>query len=255
MSGLQIGEVCVWLAKPVQENSPSWPELLLCLGSEEIERSERFAFQRDRQLYVSAHALARLALEQVSGLLAAPTSINATLGERPQIAESHGSNLDLSLSHTDGMVAVAIGRGVKCGVDVEAIDRTNTRGSVGLSETEASYLERHDDPALAFFRYWTLKEAVSKVSGQGLALPFEALQMSPFGTPPEILTGHDAIDIEHPSDGWSLTHHTVGPTRRWAVSVASHAHIAGSRKTTFSLVDNAPLRFVLPQAAVLTGTA
>ena len=74
-----------------------------------------------------------------------------------------------SLSHTPRhAVCVLSDRNV--GVDAEETDRRVNPGLAGkiLSVPERERVERSDDPRLALLRLWVLKEAVAKLTGEGL---------------------------------------------------------------------------------------
>ena len=80
-----------------------------------------------------------------------------------------GSELDFSISHSRGIVAVAISDTCKVGIDVEAADMSSERvrklADRYLSPSEASSLSSTED----FLRLWTQREAYVKQSGTPLA--------------------------------------------------------------------------------------
>ena len=84
----------------------------------------------------------------------------------------------VSLSHTAGLVAVAVARDGVVGIDVE---RHRPRDFAALADQAFGAAERrevaaqevsHGAPrgATAFYRIWTLREAMAKATGDGLAL-------------------------------------------------------------------------------------
>src|SRR5262249_28670043 len=86
--------------------------------------------------------------------------------------------LRFNLSHTDGLVACVVARGLDVGVDVEDVGRRCD--VLGLARScfaadEVAHLERLPAAARpdAFFDFWTLKEAYVKARGLGLALPLK----------------------------------------------------------------------------------
>ena len=89
---------------------------------------------------------------------------------------SHSPNAwHLNLSHTDGLVALAVAK-TPVGVDVEDLQRRGR--TVELSDrffapSEARALRALPEAAQRsrFFDLWTLKEAYIKARGQGLAIP------------------------------------------------------------------------------------
>lgn len=152
-----------------------WPRLAALLDDAESARAARFAFDDDRRAYVAAHALLRARLsERATSVAPAEWRFDATPHGKPVLRAPH-AGLNVSLSHTRGMAAVAIAAGREVGVDVESVLRP--RNAVNVAERyfapeEAALLRAESDPLVQtelFFAIWTLKEAVLKADGRGLA--------------------------------------------------------------------------------------
>lgn len=83
--------------------------------------------------------------------------------------------LMFNLSHTTGLVALAVTRGHEVGVDVEKVDRVVREDIAGRHFAPDELRDLQALPAAAqpraFFEYWTLKEAYIKARGMGLAIP------------------------------------------------------------------------------------
>ena len=77
---------------------------------------------------------------------------------------------DLSISHTDGMVAVAVGKKCKIGVDVEKIHKiSNVIVNKYYSPLEKKAISQNkENVELIETKIWTRKEAYSKCLGTGL---------------------------------------------------------------------------------------
>ena len=77
---------------------------------------------------------------------------------------------DLSISHTDGLVAVAVGKNHKIGIDVEKIHKVSTTIiNKYYSKSEKKALSRNRvNTELIETKIWTMKEAYSKCLGTGL---------------------------------------------------------------------------------------
>lgn len=74
--------------------------------------------------------------------------------------------LGVSMAHSRGWVAAAIGEG-DCGVDVEEVPRLRPVASA-LTSAEAAWLERQDDTRIGFARLWVRKEAIIKAGRASL---------------------------------------------------------------------------------------
>ncbi|MBG0794738.1 4'-phosphopantetheinyl transferase superfamily protein [Methylocystis sp. H62] len=152
-----------------------WPKLAALLDEAETARAARFAFDSDRRAYVAAHALLRASLsERAKGIAPAAWRFGVTPHGKPFLLSPH-AGVDVSLSHTRGMAAVAIASGRDIGVDVESF--LKPRDALRVAERffapeEAAIVRAQSDPqsqSEVFFAIWTLKEAVLKADGRGLA--------------------------------------------------------------------------------------
>jgi 4'-phosphopantetheinyl transferase len=93
-----------------------------------------------------------------------------------------GSALEVSVSHTSGLVLVAVGLGWRLGVDVELVRERPLRllPAHALAESELAVLERcaPEKHLHALLRYWVRKEALLKAAGVGLAIDPRAVEVS-----------------------------------------------------------------------------
>ena len=175
----ETAEIHLWTEEPGPMGGLDWEAALAVLDAEERRRAERFYFDRDRRIFVAAHALLR---RLISSLLpAAPESWSFTVGShgKPSIAGPIASaGLEVNLSHTEGLVAAVAARGTVLGVDVERHTRRVDLGLAGRyfapSEVEAFEALPEEARRERFFRLWTLKEAYIKAVGLGLALPLDS---------------------------------------------------------------------------------
>ncbi|WP_158601715.1 4'-phosphopantetheinyl transferase family protein [Solilutibacter pythonis] len=154
------------------------------VSDNEQAQAARFHFTADRLAYLSAHSLLRLTLsEQVPEVMPRQWRFRVDSHGKPSlIASPEQPRWFTSLSHTRGHVAVAICAHSEIGVDIEkrahpALSPENLRTI--LSNTEITALrrlpaERHTH---RLAQMWTLKEAVSKVIGMGLAYPLHTLSI------------------------------------------------------------------------------
>lgn len=178
-----------------------WPALASMLDDAERARAARFAFEEDRQAYVAAHALLRAALSQRAGVAPLDWRFAATQRGKPYLLDPP-RDLRFSMTHTRGMVAVAVTEGFEIGVDVEPANRRAE--SMKLAERffapeETAMLRALEGDARrdAFFAIWTLKEAVVKATGEGLSRGLDSFTI--FLDPPRVTMPEDA-------GAWRLEH-------------------------------------------------
>jgi 4'-phosphopantetheinyl transferase len=191
------------------------------LDATETRRWSRFLAERDRHLFLVAHALVRRTLSLYADV--PPAAWRFALGPhgRPEItSETAGGSLRFNLSHTRGLAAVLVHPEIDCGVDVEARQRKVDYLSVSrrvFSDTERKAMlelpeaEQKD----RFFQYWTLKESYIKARGMGLSLPLEKFA---FGVEGPIRIDIDASLDDDPED-WQFE--TEMPTPEHQLSVAA----------------------------------
>ena len=189
-----------------------WPILSSLLTEAERERSERFHFERDRLVYIAAHASCRGLLSYCLG--GAPLDWRFTVEEhgKPElVAPEAGPRFRVNISHTRGLAAVALTQEHDIGVDVEWLERTVEAEKLAermfaeperRQVAEASEGERLD----TFLKFWTLKEAYVKAIGKGLSQPLDAFAFDP-----------DALEIsfrdqvaDDPAN-WHFEHYRPGP--------------------------------------------
>lgn len=163
----------LWIHALDPEALPGDDGLLSLLDEAEQARLDRFRPPEVKQQFLAAHALLRLALSAHTGLPPGEWRFGAGAHGKPHITLPTLSEPPaFSLSHTRGLVACAVAPRGSLGIDVERLDRK--AGLDALLPRVCSEEERRRLPqggeALqhAFFRTWTLKEALLKALGTGL---------------------------------------------------------------------------------------
>jgi 4'-phosphopantetheinyl transferase len=143
------------------------------LSADELSRAAAFRFERARSRVVAARGLLRMVLGERLGL--DPRRIEFSYSEhgKPRLAGDTG--LRFNLSHSNGLIALALCDGREVGVDVEAKrDELWTTGIARryLPAPAAREIERRTgaERAAEFFRAWVRQEAYVKGRGAGLEL-------------------------------------------------------------------------------------
>ena len=166
------------------------------LDPEERARAAAFARPELRDRYLAAHVMLRQVLGGCLDLH--PAAVRFAREDCPGCGGPHGRPvlageprpLEFSLSHAGALVAVAVA-GAPVGVDVEELPRPATVAEVSavLHPAERAEIAAADDPAAAFARLWTRKEAYLKGIGTGLGRDL----------------GLDYVGSEQPGpEGWAL---------------------------------------------------
>jgi 4'-phosphopantetheinyl transferase len=164
------GTVNIWwmqVDRPSTSRIEQWRQLL---DTGERARAERFVFDQHRWSFIAAHALTRSMLAALCGLRTRDVRFGRTSEGRPYLL---GGGLDFSLTHTGGFVAAAVCTRGRVGLDAEPArsgpgpGREVQVADAYFDPAEATLVRR--DGREAFIRLWTLKEAVLKATGAGLA--------------------------------------------------------------------------------------
>lgn len=158
--------------------------LTAALSADELQRAERFYFDRDRQRFAVGRGILRAIL--ASYLNREPSEIEFCYGSRGKPALAAGcaeSRLCFNLSHSGGLALVAIALGSEVGIDLEQI-----REMPDAEAIAANFFSARENAALralpaeqklqAFFHGWTRKEAYLKAIGDGLAQPLDSVEVS-----------------------------------------------------------------------------
>jgi 4'-phosphopantetheinyl transferase len=204
-----------------------WWELL---SHDERGRASRFVLPADRHRFVVAHAALRLILSRYT--CSAPTLLGFATNAygRPELTTtSAGRPLRFNLSHTHGLVAVAVCRAYDIGIDVECMSGRAIANLLDLAARFFSPLETaalrglpNDQRDRRFLQVWTLKEAYIKARGLGLSIPLHAFSFDlADDSIPAIRIDPSLGDDAH---AWRFV--AMQPTpRHWlAVAVRAHHH-------------------------------
>lgn len=169
----------VWVLPLAGLPAGALPVFKAMLGDDERVRAATFHFSKDALAYAAAHALLRWCLSV--RLRHAPRDWRFTadaLGKPSLLAPAVGRDVRVSLSHTDGLVAVALAEGADIGVDAEAMKASSDLADIAgecFTASERDQLAQADcgfaSDLERFYAFWTLKEALLKAKGLGLNQP------------------------------------------------------------------------------------
>jgi 4'-phosphopantetheinyl transferase len=189
----EVGLCLCSLAEPSEEIE----QLAELLNEEESARAARFRFDRDRRRFIVARARLRLLLADVLGV--DPRVVGFRYGRwgKPELDGRLAGGIHFNVSHSGDFALHAFSFARPIGCDLEQVRPIPEMTSIvsrwfAPSECEA-ILGTHETARLdLFFEFWTLKEAILKGAGTGLAVlsrDFElqrrrgAFAVSAFGSP------------------------------------------------------------------------
>lgn len=188
-------------------DDPPWADVqqayLSLLSADERDRYHRFMFDKVRRQFLLARALVRTVLSSYAPTAPHEWQFATTSHGKPYVAAGAGAMpLQFNHSHADAIVACAVTRSRRVGIDVESLDRQVNLGIARhcLAPVELQQFERTDprDQQSFLLRAWTLKEAYAKAVGLGLALRLTsvAFEFDEQGRPAIIDCGGGAVTTD-----------------------------------------------------------
>jgi 4'-phosphopantetheinyl transferase len=231
---LTADDVHVWHVAPELVSDPGLIRRYGALMSgDERARHARFVFPADQHIYLVARALVRTTLSKYADVEPDAWTFKDGPYGRPEITGPSGvPQLHFSLSHTKGLVALAVSSQSEVGIDVEGISERASgldiaRHYFASSEADALKALPPERQGRAFLEYWTLKEAYIKATGLGLSMPLKSFAFT-LVDPPVIAFESEAsepgewhfvrldLSVQH------LSALAVRSARRPSVSVFAH---------------------------------
>ncbi len=161
-----------FLAEDINSANDIWK----LLSSEEQLKARSFRFARDGILYLTAHALLRLALSSEQPCTH-PSDWNFCTGKYGKPFLNTRQRYKFNLSHSWPYTCVVVSKKFCCGIDIEFHNP-----SINWAEMSKHTFHPHEydllcssaAPQKLFWILWTLKEAVVKAIGKGMSLSFDS---------------------------------------------------------------------------------
>ncbi len=149
------------------------------LSEEELVRAGKFHFEIDKDRYICSRGLLRILLGIYTDIPS--NQINFTFNEygKPHLLIDQNSNgLHFNLSHSKNFMSVGFVKNALIGVDVELMKPLKDHLEIAkrfFSANEFEQLISFPPEKLlnGFYSCWTAKEAVIKLSGEGLSFPLK----------------------------------------------------------------------------------
>ncbi len=178
---LHDNEVHAWLGfLPGMHEAALLDAYRLLLNAEERKQQAQFRFSADRHSYLVTRAMVRTVLSKYARIPPRAWQFATNGYGRPEIANTDPSSMPLrfSVSHTRGLVVVAVARAPAVGVDVEEVRASPAPAAVASryfapQEILALHALPENRQSDRIYELWTLKEAYIKARGLGLSIPLD----------------------------------------------------------------------------------
>ncbi|MHB2020960.1 MAG: 4'-phosphopantetheinyl transferase family protein [Candidatus Xenobia bacterium] len=156
------------------------------LDDAERARAARFLREVDRIRFTASHRAVRQILGRLLG--EPPERLQFETGQwgKPALA-----GCQFNLSHSGGLALLAVSHTLAVGADVE-----QWRADCPILDLAQRTFHPQEAAVVSetsqFFRFWSLKEAFMKLTGQGFHLPPDRFRISPDDPPRLLWSEHDA---------------------------------------------------------------
>ncbi len=225
----------------LDEEAGLLPDMMELLSGDEVARARSFKLPKHGQRFAAARAFLRTVLGGIAG--ESPDALRFEYGPRgkPALSPENGlPDLRFNLSHSGDRALLAVALGLDLGVDVEMRREglaLSHMSEIAFNQREREWLDGHEPAAReqAFFRMWTLKEAVLKVRGEGLAEGLKKYWVLPGSLGQAQVRDYGAGT---PLQGWVATSFALG--NDFQAAVAWHDE---KRCKNYSLVDIVPIKW------------
>jgi 4'-phosphopantetheinyl transferase len=186
MLNLASDEIALWCAFPSEIADPGLlREYRAILSDAERDREPRFQFARDRLRYLLTRTLVRTVLARYAPVAPHEWVFTTNRYGKPCVANNcrAARRIAFNVTHTDGLIMLAVGRDIAVGIDAEHVRRHESCLSIAdryfaPEEVEALRSLPQSMQLLRFLEYWTLKESYIKARGMGLSIPLDRFSFS-----------------------------------------------------------------------------
>lgn len=140
-------------------------EALAAVSAERRTYALRYRREEDQRLCLSAYLLLQRALREEYGLSEVPPFC---IGEHGKPALEGYSDIHFNLSHCREAVACVVSTH-PVGIDIEMVDSYDEALlPTTMNEKEQQMILESPHPESTFIRFWTMKESLLKLTGEGI---------------------------------------------------------------------------------------
>jgi 4'-phosphopantetheinyl transferase len=205
-------EAFIWFGAPITDGETLSHAAACLLDAHTKTKAHYLRQDADRSSFIAAHAGLRTMLGAALGILPVDVQITRDSKGKPHLhmdqqVSAPDGNLHFNISHTRGLVAVALA-GCPVGIDVETPDEIlnwdQVARSVFAAESLAALdaLATDDDRNALFYRFWTLGEAFIKATGLGITQGLDSFAFAAAGP----------LELIRVTPSW-------GPAARWRFGI------------------------------------
>ena len=207
---LSEGEAHIWRAD-LELDDCFQSSFLKLLSPDEIDRSLKFRFAKDKRNYIVARGILRSLIGKYLDINPSQISFQYNEFGKPSIADNN--HLHFNISHSKNLALFAFTNKLNVGVDVEFVNPDIEVKDIAANFFSANEIVKllalpQKQQTLSFFNCWTRKESFIKAVGEGLSFPLDKFEVSlePDSPAQLLATDWDPKDVSK----WSLYSMTPG---------------------------------------------
>ena len=151
------------------------PSLIEYLNAEELQRSQKYHFEKDSNRFVICRVLLKFILARYTGLDISKVFIEKDENKKPYLSIDKSCNFNVSHAEDFGIIAVSNNA---VGVDVEYLNKNFDYSDIlshVFSSQEIETIINADNKDYTFYKFWTRKEAIVKATGKGISDSFSQI--------------------------------------------------------------------------------
>ncbi len=229
---IERNEIHLWL---IDQNKINRTDVLqhypLLISNDETQRMGQFRSPvRQNQFLISRAALRSILCMYMPHRTPPSLTFSQNAWGKPELTDNP-HNLQFNVSHSKDKVLIGVTKARCLGVDIEYMN--HARDFKKIAENYFHTLEWHDDAfqhddelgtysATRFYKLWTLKEALTKAEGKGLALPFDSFYFRCPDNQPAKLMGDSSACLF--TKQWGFHHQYCSDNYSLAIAFEELAH-------------------------------
>lgn len=204
--------------------------LIGSLSKDEIERANRFYFEKDRMQFIVRRGI----LKQIISKYLEIDPKNLLFEYNPfgkpfLVTNSLKNNIKFNMSHSKNMALYCISSQKDVGIDIEFTQKKVEFHLIierFFSHNEKAFIQNitTNKRKEAFFKIWTRKEAILKALGKGISFPLEKVDVS-FNKENFITQINDNDDGQFTESSWYVE--DLLPANNYIASIAIEASDSG----------------------------
>jgi 4'-phosphopantetheinyl transferase len=177
---LTLNQVHIWKVD-VLSHAERRMDYTSLLSKDELERANKFRFEKDRLTYITARGVLREMISKYIDKRPSEITFLYNAQSKPYIISD--IDLEFNVSHSGHMILLAFTISHPLGVDIEYNKREIelpmiARSFFAQSETDDLLSLSQNEQLSAFYNCWTRKEAFIKAKGGGLSIPLDQFEVS-----------------------------------------------------------------------------